>query len=80
MTSLDELLRRNLIESVERDDATAAKWLEAHTGESAPRRFDRLHRSRNRSEHGSRTLDKAEVVEAIDTAAQAILATCAKLP
>lgn len=28
MTGLDDLLRRSLIESVERDDATAAKWLE----------------------------------------------------
>lgn len=57
--------------------AEYADWLATKTGEQALTRFDRLRRNRNRSEYGSRTFGRAEVVEAIDTA-QAIRAACAK--
>lgn len=40
MTTLDDPLRRNLIESVERDDATAAKWLEDRHLDAARRIID----------------------------------------
>lgn len=58
--------------------AQYADSLAAQTGEPALKRFDRLRRSRNRSEYGPRTFGKAEVAEAIDTA-QAIRAACANL-
>ena len=51
--------------------------LATETGEPALRPFDRLRRYRNRSEYGSKSLGKAEVEEAINTA-EAIRAACAK--
>jgi hypothetical protein len=58
--------------------AQYAESLSVQTGEEAMTRFDRLRRNRNRSEYGSRTFGKAEVVEAVDTA-RAIQAACAKV-
>jgi HEPN domain-containing protein len=58
--------------------AQHANSLATKTGEEALNRFDRLRRNRNRSEYGSKTFGKAEVVDAIDTAGT-IRAACAKL-
>jgi hypothetical protein len=58
--------------------AQYADQLATETGEQALKRFDRLRRNRNRSEYGSRTFGKAEVLEAI-AFARATRAACAKL-
>lgn len=55
--------------------ARYADHLGAETAEPAFGRFDRLRRSRNQSEYGSRTFGQAEVSEAIETAT-AIRAAC----
>lgn len=52
-----------------------AKDLSERKKEPALARFDRLRRDRNRSEYGSKTFGKAEVQEAINTAA-VIRKTC----
>ncbi len=58
--------------------AQYAKSLSEPTNEPALARFDRLRRSRNRSEYGSTGFGKAEIQEAIETA-QAIQRICSEL-
>ena len=58
--------------------AQFAESIAIQVDEPALGRVDRLRRNRNRSEYGSRTFGRAEVVEAIDTA-RVIRSACATL-